>query len=55
MQHNSTGTPGWRNASKNPAESRMWLIETLASGMVPHFVGAEKGFGEDRRWQKGRR
>jgi hypothetical protein len=50
----STGTPGWRNASKNPAESRMWLNETLASGMVPyfHFVGAEKGFGEDRRWQK---
>ena len=36
----------------------MWLNETLASGMAPynHFVGAEKGFGEDRRWQKvGRR
>jgi len=50
----STGNPGWRNASKNPVESRMWLNETLASGMVPyfHFVGAEKGFGEDRRWQK---
>jgi hypothetical protein len=50
----STGTPGWRNASKNPEESRMWLNETLASGMVPyfHFVGAEKGFCEDRRWQK---
>jgi len=50
----STGNPGWRNASKNPTESRMWLNETLASGMVPyfHFVGAEKGFGEDRRWQK---
>ena len=50
----STGAPGWRNASKNPAESRMWLNETLASGMVPyfHFVGAENGFGEDRRWQK---
>jgi hypothetical protein len=49
----STGTPGWRNASKNPAEIRMWLNETLASGMVPylHFVGAENGFGEDRRWQ----
>ena len=32
----------------------MWLNETLASGMTPyyHFVGAEKGFGEDRRWQK---
>lgn len=50
----STGTPGWRNASKNPDEARMWLNETLASGMVPyfHFVGAEKGFGEDRRWQQ---
>ena len=44
----------WRNVSKNPAEAKMWLNETLASGMVPyyHFVGAENGFGEDRRWQK---
>jgi hypothetical protein len=50
----STGTPGWRNLSKNPAEERMWLNETLASGMVPyyHFVGAENGFDEDRRWQQ---
>jgi hypothetical protein len=49
----STGTPGWRNASKNPDEARMWMNETLASGMVPyfHFVGAENGFDEDRRWQ----
>jgi Hypothetical glycosyl hydrolase 6/Beta-galactosidase trimerisation domain len=49
----SSSTPGWRNASKNPAEARMWLNETLASGMVPyfHFVGAENGFDEDRRWQ----
>src|SRR5579862_7051395 len=49
----STGTPGWRNISKNPAEARMWLNETVASGMVPylHFVGDENGFGEDRRWQ----
>jgi hypothetical protein len=46
----SSSTPGWRNASKNPAEARMWLNQTLASGMVPyfHFVGAEN---EDRRWQ----
>ena len=50
----STGMPGWRNASKNPAEAKMWLNETVASGMAPyyHFVGAENGFGEDRRWQK---
>jgi Hypothetical glycosyl hydrolase 6/Beta-galactosidase trimerisation domain len=50
----STGTPGWRNVSKNPYEDRMWLNETLASGMVPyfHFVGAENGFAEDRRWQE---
>jgi hypothetical protein len=49
----STGNPGWRNVSKNPDEARMWLNETLASGMAPyfHFVGAENGFGEDRRWQ----
>jgi len=50
----STGNPGWRNASKNPAEARMWLSESLASGMAPyyHFVGSENGLGEDRRWQK---
>ncbi len=50
----STGTPTWRNSSKNPAEATMWLNETLASGMVPyyHFVGSEDGLGEDRRWQK---
>jgi hypothetical protein len=49
----STGTPGWRNVSKSSDESNMWLNETLASGMVPyfHFVGAENGFDEDRRWQ----
>ena len=50
----STGTPGWRNASKNPAEATMWLNETVASGMAPyyHFIGSENGFGEDRRWQE---
>lgn len=50
----STGVVGWRNASKNPDEARMWLNETLASGMTPyyHFIGSEDGFGEDRRWQK---
>jgi hypothetical protein len=50
----STGVVGWRNGSKNPDEARMWLNETLASGMTPyyHFIGSEDGFGEDRRWQK---
>jgi hypothetical protein len=50
----STGTVPWRNASKNPAETRMWLNETLAGGLVPyiHFIGSETGFGEDRRWQQ---
>lgn len=50
----STGVVGWRNASKNPEEARMWLNETVASGMRPyyHFIGSEAGFGEDRRWQK---
>ncbi len=50
----STGAVTWRNAAKNPEEAKMWLNETLASGMVPyyHFIGAETGFGEDRRWQK---
>jgi hypothetical protein len=50
----STGSVRWRNASKNPGEAKMWLNETLASGMVPyfHFIGSEAGFGEDRRWQK---
>ena len=50
----STGAITWRNASKNPAEARMWLNETLASGMTPyyHFIGSEDGLGEDRRWQQ---
>ena len=50
----STGNPGWRNASKTPQEARMWLSESLAGGMAPyfHFVGAENGMGEDRRWQQ---
>jgi hypothetical protein len=50
----STGTVRWRNGSKNPAEAKMWLNETVASGMAPyfHFIGSEAGFGEDRRWQK---
>lgn len=50
----STGSPGWRNLSKSSDETRMWLNQTLASGMRPylHFVGAEGGQGEDTRWQQ---
>ena len=50
----STGVVRWRNASKTPDEAKMWLNETLASGMIPyfHFIGSEAGLGEDRRWQK---
>jgi Hypothetical glycosyl hydrolase 6/Beta-galactosidase trimerisation domain len=50
----STGSIRWRLSVKSPAEIQMWFGETLASGMVPyyHFIGGEKGFGEDRRWEK---
>ncbi|MEO7145971.1 MAG: alpha-amylase family protein [Bryobacteraceae bacterium] len=49
-----TGKIRWRNAAKWPAESRIWMDQTVASGMVPwyHFVGAEGGLGLDRRWQQ---
>lgn len=49
----STGSPRWRNIAKSSAETTMWLNQTVASGMVPwyHFIGAEDGFGADRRWQ----
>ena len=47
----STGAARWRNVHKSPEEARMWMNETLASGMVPyhHIVGGETGLGEDRR------
>jgi hypothetical protein len=48
----STGRIRWRNGYKSEPEQRMWLNQSLASGMVPyhHFIGGEKGLGEDRRW-----
>jgi hypothetical protein len=48
----STGPIRWRNVYKSEREARMWMNETLASGMVPyhHIIGGEKGMGEDRRW-----
>jgi Hypothetical glycosyl hydrolase 6/Beta-galactosidase trimerisation domain len=50
----STGVVHWRNATKNAAEAKMWLNETLAGGMALyyHFIGSENGLGEDRRWQR---
>jgi hypothetical protein len=48
----STGSIRWRNVFKSRQEAQMWMNETVASGMVPyhHFIGGEKGMGEDRRW-----
>jgi hypothetical protein len=47
----ATGGVRWRNSAKSAAETAMWFSESLATGMVVdnHFVGAEKGLGEDRR------
>jgi hypothetical protein len=47
----STGPIRWRNIAKSLAEARMWMNETVASGMVPyhHIIGGETGMGEDRR------
>lgn len=54
----STGSPMWRNAAKSAAEAETWMAQTVASGMVIwyHWLGAQTGLGEDRRWQEtGRR
>jgi hypothetical protein len=47
----STGPVRWRYVAKSEPEDCMWFNETVASGMVPyqHIIGAETGFGEDRR------
>jgi hypothetical protein len=47
----STGPVRWRNVNKSLAEARMWMNETVASGMVPyhHIISGETGLGEDRR------
>ena len=49
----STGSPMWRNAAKSAAEAELWMAQTAASGMAIwyHWLGAQTGLGEDRRWQ----
>ena len=52
------GTVRWRNVAKSRAEAEIWMDQTAASGMTIwyHWIGGQKGLGEDRRWQEtGRR
>jgi len=52
------GAVRWRNVAKSRAEAEIWMDQTAASGMTIwyHWVGAQGGLGEDRRWQQiGRR
>jgi hypothetical protein len=52
------GAVRWRNVAKSRPEAEIWMDQTAASGMTLwyHWVGGQKGLGEDRRWQKiGRR
>jgi hypothetical protein len=52
------GAVRWRNVAKSRAEAEIWMDQTVASGMTVwyHWVGGQKGLGEDRRWQEnGRR
>jgi Hypothetical glycosyl hydrolase 6 len=47
----SNSTPVWRHVTKSPAESTLWMAQTVASGMVPwfHWLG---GTPEDNRWRE---
>jgi hypothetical protein len=48
------GAVRWRNVAKSRAETEIWMDQTAASGMTVwyHWVGGQKGLGEDRRWQE---
>jgi Hypothetical glycosyl hydrolase 6/Beta-galactosidase trimerisation domain len=50
----ATGKVKWRNTAKTPAETEMWLAQTVASGMRIwyHWIGGQTGLGEDHRWQE---
>jgi hypothetical protein len=41
----------WRHVAKSPAETTIWMAQTVASGMVPwfHWLG---GSPEDNRWRE---
>lgn len=47
----SNSRPTWRHVAKAPAEARLWMAQTTASGMVPwfHWLG---GSPEDNRWRE---
>jgi len=49
----ASGPVRWRNASKSRAEAEIWMEQTAASGMTLwyHWLGGQRGLGEDRRWQ----